>query len=149
MLKGTAYSCQQSQDDVFVSENWSVQLLFPPQIDCVLVAAEVKATSLTEAQYNAVCGLVSSLVCLPTGTLLYAGHTIKPLTLYWYCTFILDHFRTRSLYTEMAQQGIRKINFASLTFLAEVFLATLAGYDTSDIGNGDIIIPEFNVSEFP
>ena len=107
----------------------------------------MKASSLTEAQYNAVCGLMSSLICLPTGTLLYAGHTINPLTLYWYCPFIAGYFRSRSFYTEMAQQGIRRIDVTSLTLLAEVFLATLAGQDTSDFGDGDII-PEVYVSVF-
>ena len=99
----------------------------PPPPDSHLITAELEGSTLTRAQYNTICSLTSSLLCIPTGDLVYDGHTLNPLTLHWHCSSLNEIFNSRSLYTEMAQAGIRKIH-------------TLV--------TGEIIIPKLNVSEY-
>ena len=99
----------------------------PPPPDSHLITAELEGSTLTRAQYNTICSLTSSLLRIPTGDLVYDGHTLNPLTLHWHCSSLNEMFHSRSLYTEMAQAGIRKIH-------------TLV--------TGEIIIPQLNVSEY-
>ena len=96
----------------------------PPPLDSHLVTAELEGSTLTRAQYNTICSLTSSLLLIPTGDLVYDGHTLNPLTLHWHCPpFDYDMFVFLSLLTEMAQEGIKNIY-------------------------GDFIIPNLNVSNF-
>ena len=97
----------------------------PPPPDSHLVTAELEGSTLTRAQYNTMCSLTSSLLHIPTGDLVYDGHTLNPLTLHWHCSSLNEMFDSCPLYTEMAQTGIRKIQTPV---------------------TGKIIIPQLNVS---
>ena len=106
-----------------ISGESSTQPSSPPP-DSHLVTAQLEGSTLTRAEYNTIHTLTSSLLCIPTGDLVYDGHTLNPLTLHWHCV-IGRWLISLSLYTAMAQEGIRKF-----------------------IVNGEeIIIPHFNVSE--
>ena len=107
-----------------ISGESSAQPSSPPP-DSHLVTAELEGSTLTRAQYNTICSLTSSLLLIPTGDLVYDGHTLNPLTFHWHCSSLKEMFHSRSLYTEMAQTGIRKIH-------------------TTD--KGEVIIPYLNVS---
>ena len=97
-------------DDVMISGEMSIQLPSPPPDSC-LITAQLEATSLTCAQYDNISTLMCSLLCLPSGALVYVGHTLNPLTLCWHCS-AAEHNPTHSigLLTEMAEEGIKKIN---------------------------------------
>ena len=97
----------------------------PPPPDSHLVTAELEGSTLTRAQYNTICSLTSSLLGIPTGDLVYDGHTLNPLTLHWHYSSLNEMFHSLSLYTEIAQTGIRKIQTPV---------------------SGKIIIPQSNVS---
>ena len=101
--------------------------LSPPPPDSHLVTAELEGSTLTRAQYNTICSLTSSLLRIPTGDLVYDGHTLNPLTLHWHCSSLNEMFHSLSLYTEMAQIGIKNIQ-TSVT--------------------GKIVFPKLNVSEY-
>ena len=123
LLKGEAVSHQQEEDEEMISGESSTQPS-PPPPDSHLVTAQLEGSTLTRAEYNTIHTLTSSLLCIPTGDLVYDGHTLNPLTLHWHCVFG-RWLISLSLYTAMAQEGIRKF-----------------------IVNGEeIIIPHFNVSE--
>ena len=124
LLKGENVSHQQEEVEVMISGESSAQPS-PPPPDSHLVTAELKGSTLTRAQYNTICSLTSSLLLIPTGDLVYDGHTLNPLTLHWHCSSQNEMFHSRSLYTEMTQTGIRKIR-------------------TTD--KGEVIIPYLNVS---
>ena len=124
LLKGERVSHQQEEDKVMISGESSAQPS-PPPPDSHLVTAELEGSTLTRAQYNTICSLTSSLLLIPTGDLVYDGRTLNPLTLHWHCSSLNEMFHSRSLYTEMAQTGIRKIR-------------------TTD--KGEVIIPYLNVS---
>ena len=81
----------------------------PPPPDSHLITAELEGSTLTRAQYNTICSLTSSLLHIPTGDLVYDGHTLNPLTLHWHCSSLKEMFHSLSLYAEMAQAGIRSI----------------------------------------
>ena len=97
----------------------------PPPPDSHLITAELEGSTLTRAQYNTICSLTSSLLHIPTGDLVYDGHTLNPLTLHWHCSSLNEMFHFLPLYTEMAQMGIGKIHTPVI---------------------GEIIIPRLNVS---
>ena len=81
----------------------------PP--DSHLITAELEGSTLTRAQYNTICSLTSCLLLIPTGDLVYDGHTLNPLTLHWHCPPInYDTPMFLSLLTEMAQEGIKIIH---------------------------------------
>ena len=85
----------------------------PPPPDSHLVTAELEGSTLTRAQYNTICSLTSSLLLIPTGDLVYDGHTLNPLTLHWHCPPInYDTPIFLSLLTEMAQEGIKIIHIS-------------------------------------
>ncbi|CAI8058513.1 Ankyrin repeat domain-containing protein 50 [Geodia barretti] len=85
LLKGEAVSHQQEEDEVMISGESSTQPS-PPPPDSHLVTAQLEGSTLTRAQYNTIHSLTSSLLCIPTGDLVYDGHTLNPLTLHWhYC----------------------------------------------------------------
>ena len=108
LLKGEAVSHQQEKDEVMISGESSTQPS-PPPPDSHLVTAQLEGSTLTRAQYNTIHSLISSLLCIPTGDLVYDGHTLNPLALHWhYCT-ICRWFIFLSHYTAMAQEGIRKV----------------------------------------
>ena len=75
-------SSQQS-NDVIISEESCAQPSPPPPASH-LITAQVEATTLTQAQYNTIADLMCSLLHLPTGALVYDGHTHHPLTLHWH-----------------------------------------------------------------
>ena len=108
LLKGERASHQQEEDEVMISRESSAQPS-PPPPDSHLVTAELEDSTLTRAQYNTICSLTSSLLHIPTGDLVYDGHTLNPLTLHWHCSSLNEMFHSLSLYTEMVQTGIRKI----------------------------------------
>ena len=123
LRKGERVSHQQEEDEVMISGESSAQPS-PPPPDSHLVTAELEGSTLTRAQYNTICSLTSSLLRIPTGDLVYDGHTLNPLTLHWHCPPIdYDMPMFLSLLTEMAQEGIKN-------------------------SYGDLIIPNLNVSNF-
>ena len=98
--------------------------LSPPPPDSRLITAELEGSTLTRAQYNTICSLISSFFCIPTGDLMFDGYTLNLLTLHWHCTAITNNKSVfLSLLTEMAQEGIKNIV-------------------------GDITIPHLNVKYF-
>ena len=107
LLKGEAVCHQQEEDDVMISGESSTQPS-PPPPDSPLVTAQLEGSTLTRAQYNTIHSLTSSLLCIPTGDMVYDGHTLDPLTLHWHCV-IGRWFIFLSHYTAMAQEGIRKV----------------------------------------
>ena len=108
LLKGKKVSHQQEEDEIMISGESSAQPS-PPPPDSHLITAELEGSTLTRAQYNTICSLTSSLLRIPTGDLVYDGHTLNPLTLHWHCSALNEMFHSLSLYTEMAQAGIRNI----------------------------------------
>ncbi|CAI8056269.1 hypothetical protein GBAR_LOCUS30657, partial [Geodia barretti] len=124
LLKGEAVSLQQEEDEVMISGESSTQPS-PPPPDSRLFTAQLEGSTLTRAQYNTIHSLTSSLLCIPTGDLVYNGHTLNPLTLHWHYYTICRWLIFLSHYNAMAQEGIRKV-----------------------CNNGtEIIIPHLNVSE--
>ena len=109
LLKGEAVSHQQEEDEVVISGESSTQPS-PPPPDSRLVTAQLESSTLTRAQYNTIHSLTSSLLCIPTGDLVYDGHTLNPLTLHWHVESPFDETQFfLSHYTAMEQEGIRKI----------------------------------------
>ena len=97
-------------DDVMISGEMSSQPPAPPP-DSSLITAELEATSLTCAQYDNITGLMCSLLCLPSGALVYAGHTLNPLTVHWHCSAAVSNpMHSLGVLTEMAEEGIKTIN---------------------------------------
>ena len=101
-----------AEDDVMISGEMNTQPSVPPPDSC-LITAQLEATT-TCAEYRSIASLMSSLLCLPTGELVYVGHTLSPLTLHWHCSAALkgesNPVYSTGLLTEMAQNGIRKIH---------------------------------------
>ena len=120
-----AVSQGQDEDDVMISGESGTQPPTPPPPDTCLITAPVEGSTFTRAQYNTISSLVSSLLCIPTRDLVYDGHTLNPLTLHWHCSTAKRWSKSLSLYTEMAQQGIRRVSVA---------------------GEEEIIVPQPNVS---
>ena len=86
----------------------------PPPPDSPLVTAQLEGSTLTRAQYNTIHSLTSSLLRIPTGYLVYDGHTLNPLTLHWHsplCNKLKNDF---FLIAEMAQGGIDKIHVGEI-----------------------------------
>ena len=126
LLKGERVSHQQEEDEVMISGESSAQLS-PPPPDSHLITAELEGSTLTRAQYNTICSLISPLFHIPTGYLVYGGHTLNPLTLHWHCMASdLKILTFLSLLNEMAQEGVKKIH----------------------VTKGEIIIPSLIVSTF-
>ncbi|CAI8045392.1 Ankyrin repeat domain-containing protein 29, partial [Geodia barretti] len=107
LLKGEAVSHQQEEDKVMISGESSTEPS-PPSPDSRLVTAQLEGSTLTRAQYNTIHSLTSSLLRIPTGNLVYDGHTLNPLTLHWHYNTFGDVSIFLSHYTAMAQEGIRK-----------------------------------------
>ena len=101
-----------AEDDVMISGEMNTQPPVPPPDSC-LITAQLEATNLTCAEYRSIASLMSSLLSLPTGALVYVGHTLSPLTLHWHCSAAqkeeCNPVYSISLLTEMVQKGIRKI----------------------------------------
>ena len=119
-----------AEDDVMISGEMKTQLPVAPP-DSYLITAQLEATTLTCAEYRSLASLMSSLLCLPTGALVYVGHTLSPLTLHWHCSTAQKResnpVYSIGLLTEMAQTGIRKIHI--------------------HVGDGlEVVIPQRNVS---
>ena len=108
LLKGERVS-QQEEDEVMISGESSAQPSPPPPPDSHLVTAELEGSTLTRAQYNTICSLTSSLFLIPTGDLVYDGHTLNPLTLHWHCTSVRRKFISVFICNEMAEGGISNI----------------------------------------
>ena len=126
LLSGVAVSQGQDEDDVMISGESGAQPSPPLPPDTCLITADVEGSTLTRAQYNTISSLISSLLYIPTRDLVYDGHSLNPLTLHWHCSAAKRWSYSLSLYTEMAQQGIRRVN---------------------DVGGKvEIVIPELNVS---
>ena len=104
-----------AEDDVMISRSGEMKTQLPvaPPDSC-LVTAQLEATTLTCAEYRSIASLMSSLLCLPTGALVYLGHTLSPLTLHWHCSAAqkgeCNPVYSISLLSEMVQKGIRKIH---------------------------------------
>ena len=102
-----------AEDDVMISGEMTTQPPVPPPDSC-LITAQLEATTLTCAEYRSIANLMSSLLCLPTGALVYMGHTLSPLTLHWHCSAAQkgesNPVYSTGLLTEMVQNGIRKIH---------------------------------------
>ena len=99
-----------ADDDVVISGEMSTQPPVPPPDSC-LITAQLEATALTCAEYWSIVSLMSSLLCLPTGALVYVGHTLSPLTVHWHCSAAQNNpVYSIGLLTEMALKGIKKIH---------------------------------------
>ena len=101
-----------AEDDVMISGEMNTQPpVLPP--DSCLITAQLEATTLTCAEYRSIDSLISSMLCLPTGALVYMGHTLSPLTLHWHCSAAQKResnpMYSTGLLTEIAEKGIRKI----------------------------------------
>ena len=119
---------EEANEDVMISGELCGPLPpLPP--DYCLITTQVGGSTLTHTQCNTVASLMSSLLCLPTRTLVYVGHTLNPLTLHWHCTTAergdSDPVYSIGLLSEMAEEGIRMINVGTAQ---------------------DIVIPQRNVS---
>ena len=127
LLSGVAVSQGQDEDDIMISGESGAQPPAPPPPppDSILITAQVEGSTLTRAQYNTISSLISSLLLIPTSDLVYGGHTLNPLTLHWHCSTAESWSKSLFLYTEMAQQGIRRVNVA---------------------GKVEIVVPQLNVS---
>ena len=112
LLKGEAVSHQQEEDEVMISGESSTQPS-PPPPDSRLVTAQLEGSTLTRAQYNTIHSLTSSLLCIPTGDLVYDGHTPNPLTLHWHIESLGPVFTSSFACAEMALMGIQKIKAAA------------------------------------
>ena len=110
LLKGEVMSTTVT-DDVMISGEVSTQPPPPPPHSC-LITAQLEATSLTNAQYSSIASLIHSLLCLPSGALVYAGHTLNPLTVHWHCSAAESNnpMHSLGLLTQMAEEGIKMIN---------------------------------------
>ena len=106
LLRGETVSHQQEENEVIISGELSAQPSPPP--DSHLVTAQLEGSTLTRAQYNTIHSLINSLLYLPAD-LVYDGHTLNPLTLHWHCSTAGPWLVFLSLYTAMAQEGIRRI----------------------------------------
>ena len=90
----------------------------PPPPDRFSVTAQLEGSTLTRAQYKAISGLISSLLCISTGDLVYNGHTLHPLTLHWHCPAIDSMFRSHyNILTEMAQSGMTRLSIGAKTIV--------------------------------
>ncbi|CAI7993124.1 hypothetical protein GBAR_LOCUS1191, partial [Geodia barretti] len=108
VLKGEAVSHQQEEDEVMISGESSTQSSpLPP--DSHLVTLQLEGSTLTRAQYNTIHSLTSSILRIPTGDMVYDGHTLNPLTLHWHYYTICRWFIFLSYYNAMAQEGIRNM----------------------------------------
>ena len=87
----------------------------PPPPDSLFVTAQLEGSTLTRAQYKAISGLTSSLLCTTTGDLVYDGHTLHPLTLHWHCPAIHSRFKSHYFLTEMAQNGMTRLSIGTET----------------------------------
>ena len=127
LLSGVAVSQGQDEDDIMISGESGAQPPTPPPPppDSILVTAQVEGSTLTIAQYNTISSLISSLLLIPTCDLVYSGHTLNPLTLHWHSFSAKSWSKSLVLYTEMAQQGIRRVIVA---------------------GKVEIVVPQLNVS---
>ena len=109
LLRGKVVSHPPAEKELVIfGEVRSVPSSAPPS-SC-LITAQVEGATLTRAQYNVISSLTSSLLSLPIGELVYAGHTFKPLTLHWHCKSgerEPDH--SIGLLSDMACEGIRMI----------------------------------------
>ena len=117
LLRDEVVSHPLAKEDLMISEEVSLVPSSAPPDSC-LISAQVEGTTLTRAQYNSISSLTSSLLCLPTGALVYVGHTSNPLTLHWHCTTgekgeIKPHYST-GLLSEMAHKGIRMITVGTI-----------------------------------
>ena len=97
-------------DDVMISGEVSTQPPAPPPDSC-LITAQLEVTSLTYAEYDNITSLMCCLLCLPSGALVYAGHTLNPPTVHWHCSAVEPNpMYSIGLFTEMAEEGIKMIN---------------------------------------
>ena len=110
LLKREVVSDPLAAEDVMISQGMNTQPPASPPDSC-LITAQLEVTTLTHADYRSISSLMSSVLCLSTGALVYVGHTLSPLTLHWHCSEAKNNpvFST-GLLTEMAQTGIRKIH---------------------------------------
>ena len=117
LLKREVVSDPLAEEDVMISGEMNTQPPVPPPDSC-LITAQLEATTLTFADYRSIAGLMNSLLCLPTGALVYVGHTLSPLTLHWHCsaaqTRESNPVYSIGLLTKMVQKGIRKIHLNKL-----------------------------------
>ena len=95
-----------------ISGESSSQPSSPPP-ESLLITAQLEGSTLTRAQYKAILGLTSSLLCISTGDLVYDGHTLHPLTLHWHCPAINSVFRPHYILTEMAQNGMTRLSIGT------------------------------------
>ena len=105
---------QQDGEEVMISGESSSQPS-PPPPDSLLITAQLEGSTLTRAQYKAISGITSSLLCISTGDLVYDGHTLHPLTLHWHCPAIDSMFKSHFLLTEMARKGMTRLNIGAET----------------------------------
>ena len=112
-MEGESLSIPPNEDDVMIFGDGIAQLSLPPPDSCV-ITAQVEGTTLTRAQYTRITSLMSSLLCLPTRALVYAGHILHPLTLHWHCSAAErgdgERLYELDILSAMIQEGIVQIN---------------------------------------
>ena len=86
----------------------------PPPPDSHLVTSQLEGSTLTRVQYNTIHSLTSSLLSIPTGDLVYDGHTLNPLTLHWHSPLSNSLEKDIFFFPEMAQGGIDKIHVGEM-----------------------------------
>ena len=86
-----------------------------PSPDNHLVAAQVKGSTLTRTQFNAISSITSSFLRIPAHTFVYNGCTQNPLTLYWHCSAVREVNNSCFLCAEMIKVGIVNVSVNELT----------------------------------
>ena len=112
-MGGESPSIPPNEDDIMISGEGIAQLSLPPP-DSRVITAQVEGTTLTQAHYTRIASLINSHLCIPTRALVYVGHTLHPLTLYWHCSAAERgesniHY-TMSILSAMVQEGIVQVN---------------------------------------
>lgn len=101
------------KSDATTSAEMNSQPPVPPP-NSFLVTAQLEATNLVNAQYGSIASLMCSMLSLPSGALLYIGHTLDPLTVRWHCSRAeVNPTYSIGLLTEMAMEGIKMITIGN------------------------------------
>ena len=112
LLKDEVVSHPLTGEELMISGDVA-SLPSPSPPDSHFITAQVEGSTLTQTQYTTISSLVSSLLYLPTGALVYDGHTCNPPTLHWHYTASegekVEPAYSTGLLSEMAVAGIQVI----------------------------------------
>ena len=102
-----------SKSDAITYAEMSSQPSVPPP-NSFSISAQLEATNLANVQYSSIASLMCSVLSLPSGALVYVGHTLDPLTVHWHCSIAEGNpVYSIGLLTEMAEEGIEMITVSN------------------------------------